>query len=300
MACPAETALCFLTWSLPRNSGSRSSTSRSARSSREIQEERPEIAKLVDSPRRLLAFRTFAYIRVGILLGRLLVENDVEPDEGATWAEQLAHSPEHRDEVVQEVLAVAEEVAADPAYADEQLGPSDEERERFSEFAKRRLASALEKPSRRRRFADNAGTVGKRLTIFVALAGLLVLLTGAGGAGGAGSTAGASARAVAIRVVVPGQAGAEAGSISSPPYHAAFGSAFAYPTDGSVVSTGSDQRLGLERLRHLRNRRRDERGADAQPLRRRDHGRPRSRAPRTARPRAAPRGATSPARRSPR
>jgi murein DD-endopeptidase MepM/ murein hydrolase activator NlpD len=81
--------------------------------------------------------------------------------------------------------------------------------------------------------------VGKRLTIFVALAGLLVLLIGAGGAGGAGSTAGASARAVAIRVVVPGQVGAEAGSISSPPYHAAFGSAFAYPTDGSVVSTGS-------------------------------------------------------------
>jgi len=81
--------------------------------------------------------------------------------------------------------------------------------------------------------------VGKRLTIFVALAGLLVLLIGAGGAGGAGSTAGASARAVAIRVIVPGQAGAEAGSISSPPYHAAFGSAFAYPSDGSAVSTGS-------------------------------------------------------------
>ena len=81
--------------------------------------------------------------------------------------------------------------------------------------------------------------MGKRLTIFVALAGLLVLLTGAGGAGGAGSTAGASAHAVAIRVVVPGQAGAEAGAISSPPYHAAFGSGFAYPSDGSVVTTGS-------------------------------------------------------------
>jgi len=81
--------------------------------------------------------------------------------------------------------------------------------------------------------------VGKRLTIFVALAGLLVLLAGAGGAGGAGSTAGASARAVAIRVVVPGQAGAEAGSISSPPYHAAFGSSFAYPADGSAVTTGA-------------------------------------------------------------
>ena len=105
----------------------------------EIQEERPEIAKLVDSPRRLLAFRTFAYIRVGILLGRLLVENDVEPDNGATWAEQLAHSPEHHDKVVREVVAVAEEVAADPAYSDEQLGPSYEERQRFSEFAKRRL-----------------------------------------------------------------------------------------------------------------------------------------------------------------
>jgi len=107
----------------------------------EIQEQRPELATLVDSPQRLLAFRTFAYIRVGILLGGLLVENDVKPDEGATWAEQLAHSPEHRDKVVQEVIAVAQEVAADPAYAQEQLGPSDEERQRFSEFAKRQLTS---------------------------------------------------------------------------------------------------------------------------------------------------------------
>jgi murein DD-endopeptidase MepM/ murein hydrolase activator NlpD len=80
--------------------------------------------------------------------------------------------------------------------------------------------------------------VGKRLTIVVALAGLLVLVSGTGGAGGAGSTAGASARAVAIRVIVPGQSGAEAGSISSPPYHAAFGSSFAYPGDGSAVTTG--------------------------------------------------------------
>lgn len=107
----------------------------------EIQEERPEIAALVDSPRRLLAFRTFAYIRVGILLGRLLVEHDVKPDESVSWAEQLAHSPEHHEKVVQEVLAVAEEVAADPAYAQEHLGPSDEERQRFSDFAKRRLAA---------------------------------------------------------------------------------------------------------------------------------------------------------------
>jgi murein DD-endopeptidase MepM/ murein hydrolase activator NlpD len=80
--------------------------------------------------------------------------------------------------------------------------------------------------------------VGKRLTIFVALAGLTVLVAGTGGAGGAGSTTGASSRAIAIQVIVPGQAGGQAGVISSPPYHAAFGSSFAYPADGSVVTTG--------------------------------------------------------------
>jgi hypothetical protein len=105
----------------------------------EIAEKHPEIGGLVDSPRKLLAFRTFAYIRVGILLGRLLVEHDMELQKGATWAEQLARSPEHHAEVVAEVRAVAEEVAADPEYA-EPVGPSDEERARFAEFAKRRLA----------------------------------------------------------------------------------------------------------------------------------------------------------------
>ncbi|MFL5921950.1 MAG: choice-of-anchor P family protein [Gaiellaceae bacterium] len=79
----------------------------------------------------------------------------------------------------------------------------------------------------------------KRLTIAVALGGLAVLILGTVGAGGARSTAGASARAVAIRVLVPGQAGSVAGVISSPPDHAAFGSAFAYPGDGSIVSTGA-------------------------------------------------------------
>ena len=53
-----------------------------------VQEERPEIAALVNAPRKLLAFRTFAYIRVGILLGRLLVETD-SPAEDGGWVEQL-------------------------------------------------------------------------------------------------------------------------------------------------------------------------------------------------------------------
>lgn len=106
----------------------------------QVQEEHPEIGQLVSSPRQLLAFRTFAYIRVGILLGRLLVENDVEEAEGATWAEQLASDPRHHEAVVAEVLAVAREVA-EPDVPANTIGPGDEERTRFSEFAKRRLAA---------------------------------------------------------------------------------------------------------------------------------------------------------------
>ena len=108
----------------------------------EIQREHPEIDALVDSPRKLLAFRTFAYIRVGILLGRLLVDNDVEPTGDSNWAEQLLQDPQHREEVVNEIRAVAEEIAADPAYGnDTPLGPDDAERARFLEFAKKRLAA---------------------------------------------------------------------------------------------------------------------------------------------------------------
>jgi hypothetical protein len=108
----------------------------------EILREHPEIEALVDSPRKLLAFRTFAYIRVGILLGRLYVENDVEPSGSSTWAEELLKDPRHRAEVVDEIRAVATEIAADPAYAEDvPVGPDDAERARFREFAKRRLGA---------------------------------------------------------------------------------------------------------------------------------------------------------------
>jgi hypothetical protein len=108
-----------------------------------VQEEQPKIAELIDSPRRLLAFRTFAYIRVGILLGRLLVERDFEPDDRSeNWAEQLLTDPDCYQQVVNEVLAVVEETAADPAHAGEApVGPGEDTRARFLEFAKHRLGT---------------------------------------------------------------------------------------------------------------------------------------------------------------
>jgi hypothetical protein len=105
----------------------------------QIQEEHPEIARLVDTPHRLLAFKTFAYIRVGIVLGELLVEHDIEPYNGSkTWIEKLLENPDQKARVVQQVRAVAEEVAADTRYADEgSLGPDEEARERFRRFVER-------------------------------------------------------------------------------------------------------------------------------------------------------------------
>ncbi len=106
-----------------------------------IQEETPEIDALVSSPHRILAFRTFAYIRVGILLGQLLVDHDVPEYDGTeTWIEALLRDPRHKEAVVNELRAVAEEVAADPRYAGEEpMGPDDEARERFREFARKQL-----------------------------------------------------------------------------------------------------------------------------------------------------------------
>jgi hypothetical protein len=109
----------------------------------QLQEEDPELDELVSSPERLLAFRTFAYIRVGLLLGELLVEEDVEPDDGAaTWVDRLMEDPRHRAAVAREVRAVAEEIAADTTAAAEQVGPDEETRRRFREFAKTRLPGA--------------------------------------------------------------------------------------------------------------------------------------------------------------
>ena len=109
----------------------------------QIEEDEPDIRALVDSPRRLLAFKTFAYIRVGLLLGQLLVDQDLEPYDGSeTWIEQLMRDPAHRARVAAEVRQVAEEISADPRYAgEESLGPDEDARARFREFARKQLDS---------------------------------------------------------------------------------------------------------------------------------------------------------------
>ena len=105
--------------------------------------ENPEIAALVESPHRILAFRTFAYIRCGLMLGQLLFDNDVPAYDGSeSWIEALLREPKHHDALTAEVRKVAEEIAADPKYADDEpLGPDDAARERFRAFAKQQLGS---------------------------------------------------------------------------------------------------------------------------------------------------------------
>jgi hypothetical protein len=104
----------------------------------EIEAEDPELRALVSSPDRLLAFRTFANIRVGIVLGRLLIDDEVEAYDGSgTWVEALLRNPEHRTEIAAEVRAVAEELAG--SEGEVALGPDEDTRERFREFARREL-----------------------------------------------------------------------------------------------------------------------------------------------------------------
>ena len=104
-----------------------------------ILEEDAALAALVASPRRLLAFRTFAYIRVGLVLGELLVERDLS---GEGWVDELLGEAGVRERIGAEVRAVADEIATDPVYAGEEpVGPDDAARERFREFARKQLES---------------------------------------------------------------------------------------------------------------------------------------------------------------
>jgi hypothetical protein len=109
----------------------------------QLEAEDPELQRQVGSPRRLLAFRTFAYIRVGIVLGQLLFDDEIEPYDGSeAWVEKLLANSAHREALVSELRTTAEEIVADPRYADDEpLGPDEGARERFREFARKRLGS---------------------------------------------------------------------------------------------------------------------------------------------------------------
>src|SRR5436305_3956557 len=78
-----------------------------------------------------------------------------------------------------------------------------------------------------------------RLPIALALVGVLLLLVGPAGATSHVSQAGATASAYGIRVVVPGQAGGSSTSVTAPPDAVGFAGGFSYPSDGSIVTTGS-------------------------------------------------------------
>ena len=106
-----------------------------------IQAEDVAIAALVESPHRILPFRTFAYIRVGIVLGQLLFESEIPPYDGSDeWFEGLLGDPPRREALVREVRAVAEEIAADPRLTDEErLGHDEDALARFRDFARSRL-----------------------------------------------------------------------------------------------------------------------------------------------------------------
>src|SRR3954470_17400485 len=86
-----------------------------------------------------------------------------------------------------------------------------------------------------------ARIMGRRMRRPQLIFGLLALAVLALGAseGSADRSAGATARAWAVKVIVPGQPGAASRVLTAPDDAVAFDGAFAYPADGSVVTATS-------------------------------------------------------------
>jgi len=101
----------------------------------------PALAARVETPHRILAFKTFAYIRTGVLLGQLLFDYDVPDWDGPeSWVDVLLRDPVHRTAIEREVRAVAEEIASDPQYADDEpLAPDEGARDRLRAFPREHL-----------------------------------------------------------------------------------------------------------------------------------------------------------------
>lgn len=82
----------------------------------EIQDGDLVLIELRNSPRHQLAFRTFACLKAGILLGQQLVERDVEGDD---WVAQLLEEPAVYDRLRAEVESVGYQIACDPSLVHE-------------------------------------------------------------------------------------------------------------------------------------------------------------------------------------
>lgn len=104
-----------------------------------VQAADPDLAALVAAPRRQLAFRTFAYIRVGLVLGELLVEHEGAFTDSSRWVEELLADPACRALAEEEVRAVAREIAADPALVSDEAEPDQAARERLLNLAREGL-----------------------------------------------------------------------------------------------------------------------------------------------------------------
>ena len=104
----------------------------------DLEREDPDLLEVLDTPQKLLAFRTFANIRVGMVLGRQLVERDLAPgSEGDPWVQQLAGEQEVRAELLEELRDLAQELGDEDDG--EEAVPDETARERFREFARRTL-----------------------------------------------------------------------------------------------------------------------------------------------------------------
>lgn len=101
----------------------------------------PALAARVETPHRILAFKTFAYIRTGILLGQLLFDDDIPGWDGSeSWVDALLRNPKHRAAIEHEVRTVADEIVADPQYGDDEpIAPDEGARDRFRAFAREHL-----------------------------------------------------------------------------------------------------------------------------------------------------------------
>src|SRR5262245_59996768 len=80
--------------------------------------------------------------------------------------------------------------------------------------------------------------VGRLVPVGLALAALVAFSVGSASAPRSAANL-TAARAFAVQVAVPGQAGSATPSVNAPPDSVGVGGSFAYPADGSVISAGS-------------------------------------------------------------